>query len=411
VTRVHRSDLFFERWDKLHNPFVERAYGDWLDAFRPDLVHVHHWARLTTTLVSTAADHGIPAVLSLHDFFASCPRYHRIKPDESFCTQAPGPDVCRNCVPRWTFQGDAEIDASVAVFVAELRREAERAAVLVAPTTGHGRRVMDWLGLQRDVVAVPPPGGGVATPARPPLADRAAMPGDPLRVGLFGHLHPTKGPGVLLDAQASLPDPSRIELHLWGEPPTPEIEADLKARAEGRPVVWHGAYEPSHLAGAAVDVVAIPTLASESYSLVLDEAASLGVPIVASDRGALADRATGRMLLVPAGDVSGWATALQRLAAEPQTRAEMAAAPAPVTIDEATHVARLTELYAQVLAGERPPGVPRDGATLAQREHAFVLREVGLVELLRSEGWEGVIAARDEEIARLRTRLSGEPAT
>ena len=63
VTRVHRSDLFFERWDKLHNPFVERAYGDWLDAFRPDLVHVHHWARLTTTLVSTAADHGIPAVL------------------------------------------------------------------------------------------------------------------------------------------------------------------------------------------------------------------------------------------------------------------------------------------------------------------------------------------------------------
>lgn len=405
VLRVHRSDLFFERWDKLHEPRVERLYRDWLDDFRPELVHVHHWARLTTTLVATAAEHGVPAVLSLHDLFASCPRYHRVKADLSFCEQRPSPEACRNCAPRWTFQGDAEIDAQATVFASEMRAEVSRAAALIAPTAGHGQRVLHWLALDRPVIALPPAGSSVPVPAIRPLGERVASAADPLRVGVFGHLHPLKGAGVVLDAQAALPDPSRVELHLWGEAPDADSEADIAARAGARKLVRHGAYTPADLAGAPIDVAVLPSLCAESYAFTLDEACSLGVPVLASNLGAHADRATARVALVPRGDAAALAQQLQALADDPSRRARMAAAPAPAQLGAAEHLSRLQQIYAQVLAGPRPRRQPLDRLSLARREHLFSLREAGLAELLRSEGWEHVLARLQSELGALRHEL------
>ena len=410
VIRVHRSDLFFERWDKLENPRVERAYGEWLDDFRPQLVHVHHWARLTTTLVRVAAARGVPAVVSLHDLFASCPRYHRVKPDDSFCSETPGVEACLNCTPRWSFQADTEITSSLRVFVDDLRAEVAAAAAIVAPTAGHAQRIMSWLGLElgRPVHALPPVGSGVGQPATRPLGERVASAGEPLRVGVFGHLHPLKGVEVLLDAQARLADPAAVEVHVWGEAPDEAMAEAIHARAGSRAVVWHGAYAPEDLAAAPVDVVVLPTLCAESYSFTLDEAASLEVPVLATDLGALADRATPRVELFPRGDVDALARALERLGGDPGRRRSMRAAPAPARRDAEAHDRALLELYAAVLGREPPPVQPREAGALRRREHAFGLREAGLGELLRSEGWEAVVAGLQAERDALQARLGGQ---
>ena len=407
VVRVHRSDLFFERWDKLENPLVEQAYGQWLDDWRPEIVHVHHWARLTTSLVRTARARGLPTVVTLHDLFASCPRYHRVKADNSFCTSRPGVDACAHCAPRWRFQGDEEIDLSLEGFVEDMADEVRAASAVVAPTAGHGRRVMDWLGLERPVVSIPPAGSSVPGPASRPLGDRVSTSPEPLRVGMFGHLHPLKGLEILLAAQAGLDDPQLLELHIWGEAPDEQTQADLSRAAGQRPVVWHGAYAPEDLAGAPVDVVALPSLCAESYSFTLDEAASLGVPIVATDLGALADRATDRVWLVPRGDVPALGAALQQLGAEPSTRQQMRAAPAPTHCDGAQHDAALRKVYTTLLAGARPPRQAEDLRGLALRVRAFRQREAGLAELLRSEGWEDVVAGLQERVRALEPEAGG----
>ncbi len=407
VVRVHRHDLFFERWDKLENPHVERAYLQWLDAFRPQLVHVHHWARLTTTLVRRATERGLPVVLSLHDLFSSCPRYHRVKPDLSFCEVAAEPDACRHCAPRWRFQGDAEIDTQVGAFAADLRAEVAAATEVLAPTVGHGARLLSWLGLTRDVTGLPPASETSLAPASRPLGARVASADDPLRVGTFGHLHALKGAGVLLDAQAALSDPRVVEVHVWGEAPDDASQADLVARAGDRRVVRHGAYTPADLSHADIDVAVVPTLCAESYSFALDEACALGVPVLASDIGALADRATARMELFPGGDAAALAAALQRFAEDPGRRAACCAAPAPPRTGQEAHLAGLEPVYTRAL-GHPPMGPPAadpDGAAavsdaLARAERLFDLREAGLRELLRSEGWEDVVAGLQAELAR-----------
>jgi glycosyltransferase involved in cell wall biosynthesis len=401
IVRVHRHDLFFERWDKLENPFVERAFGAWLDEFKPDLVHVHHWARLTTRLVSVAKTRGVPVVLSLHDLFSTCPRYHRVKADLSFCDVPAAADACRNCAPRWRFQGDAEIDGSVGVFAADLRAEVAAADALVAPTEGHGRRVLQWLELDRPVTAIAPASAPAIEPATRPLGSESASIERPLAVGVFGHLHPLKGVEVLLDAQAALRDPSLVELHVWGAAPTPEMDAAVKARAGDRRVVWHGAYQPGDLSGAPVDVAVLPTLCAESYSFAADEAAALGVPILASDLGALTDRATGRHALFPRGDAAALAALLAELAADPARRDAMATAPAPPLTHTGRHLAELSAVYDALPAAALQPAPASADADLARREHAFTLREAGLHELLRSEGWEDEISRLQAEIARL----------
>jgi glycosyltransferase involved in cell wall biosynthesis len=408
VVRVHRHDLFFERWDKLENPLVERAFLDWLDAFRPELLHVHHWARLTTTLVRSARAAGVPVVLSLHDLFASCPRYHRVKADLSFCEVPPSPEACRHCAPRWRFQGDAEIDGSVRAFAEDLRAEVAAADALLAPTAGHAARLLGWLGLQRPVTALPPASETRLAPATRPLGERAATPEQPLRVGMAGHLHVLKGVEVLLDAQAGLPDPRLVELQVWGAAPTPEQEAALRARAGERRVVWHGAFTPADLSAAPIDVAVVPTLCAESYSFALDEACALGVPVQASDLGALHDRATSRVALFPRGDARALAALLQRLAAEPAERRRLAQGRPPPRLSAPEHLATLLATYADVLSRPRPVALDararaaRDEG-LARRMHLFALREAGLQELLRSEGWEDVVgrlAAENEALKR-----------
>lgn len=378
VTRVHRHDLFFERWDKVENPLVEQAYGAWLDGFRPDVVHIHHWVRLTTTLVRVARQRGIPTVLSLHDLFPSCPRYHRVKEDLSFCEDTPGVDVCRHCAPRWSFQGDSEIDASILDFTKDLSEEVMAASARVVPTMGHGRRLQEWLGLEFPVTAIAPPASCGVTSASMPLEDRVASAEDPMRVAFFGHLHPLKGPSVLLQACQLLNDRSLVELHFWGEAPTDAMEEELQKEADGCAVHWHGSYVPEDLSDAPVDVVVLSTLCAESYSLALDEAGCMTVPILASDLGALSDRATDRMALFPRGDAAALAQLLSALASDPGRRRTMRESPVAAQQGNTTHLEELTKLYEQV-CGNPPEAVIMEDR-LEQRIHAFESREASLRE-------------------------------
>src|SRR6185295_19604791 len=111
---------------------------------------------------------------------------------------------------------------------------------------------------------------------------------------------------------------------------------------------------------APIDVAVLPTLARESYSFILDEAVRLGVPILASDAGALAERATGRVALFRRNDPADLATKLDQLADDPTRIDRMRAAPPPATLTFAEHVRRLEEICIAVIDDGAPPAPPND---------------------------------------------------
>ena len=111
-----------------------------------------------------------------------------------------------------------------------------------------------------------------------------------IRLGVWGHLFHMKGAHLVLDALQTLRDKSRFGLHIWGRVTEPQYKARLEKAAEGIDVHWHGPFVPEDLREADLDLAVIPSLCSESFSFVLDEAFDLNLPAIVPRRGALEER-------------------------------------------------------------------------------------------------------------------------
>jgi glycosyltransferase involved in cell wall biosynthesis len=396
VTRVHRDDLYFDHWDKGGHPRVAQEFERVLDEFRPQLVHLHHWIRLGDDLVRRAARRGVPVVVHLHDLFTTCPRVFRGRPslapdaasdDVESCERPLAPDSCRGCVPRWSFQSDAEIDASLDRYREAAAAELDGATTIVAPSKSHATAVHQFsptiVGPKLVVLSHPSLPGGIdhaGTDARSPAGT--------LRLLYFSHLNATKGAHVLLSAMRRLGGRGGVSLDAHGPFATKEYEARLRELAVGLDVRFHGAYSGDEPCRTSADVVVIPTLARESWSFWLDEAAALGLPIVAFDSGAIGERATGRVRLVRSGDVGALAAALAQLRDDPAQRRALAAAPPPSAVPLARHLDELEALFEEALRRGAPKEVeppsrfgPGDVGTREWDE-----REASFRARLRTEG-------------------------
>lgn len=197
-----------------------------------------------------------------------------------------------------------------------------------------------------------------APAARP--AGRAAT--GPVVVGYAGRLAPHKGVDVLVRAVVA---DARLVLRVAGAGPQ---EQDLRALAApaGDRVRFVGSLAGGALAEfyRSLDVLAVPSLDTpgwrEQFGRVAVEAMAAGVPVVASDSGALPDVVGDAGLLVPPGDAAALGVALRRVAAEPgladrlrERGLRVAAACAWPEVARQYH-----ELYERVLAGPYARDVP-----------------------------------------------------
>lgn len=136
-------------------------------------------------------------------------------------------------------------------------------------------------------------------------------------VGFVGRLVSEKGLAWLLAAMKRLPSnihcliigsgPMRGKLELWSELPSLAGRVHL---LDAKPV----AELPRYLN--CMDVLAVPSLTTidwkEQYGRVIAEAMACGVPVVGSDSGAIPEVIDSAGLIVPEGDVTALAEALQR---------------------------------------------------------------------------------------------------
>ena len=373
------------------NPAVDAIAARLIDAFRPDVAHVHHLTCLSTGIVALLHARSVPVVFTLHDYWLLCHRGQLLDTNYRVCN-GPEPDGCHDCLgPAAGMSRSAFVAKRVLRAVEHtlpagqakwLLRTAEQAAALAVAPSGaeagaeararldHMRSVMQQVtrflspseALRKRFVASGVPAERIQL--WPYGHDRTSFgsvnrrASDRLRLGFLGSVMVSKAPDVLLSAFSGLP-PGVASADLFGAY-TP-YHGDDGYRTVMEPllsmpgVTMHGpiAHEAVPAALASIDVLVVPSIWPENSPLVIREAFLAGVPVVASRIGgipeAVVDGVNG--LLVEPGDVEGMRRALGRLVEDPALLARLregaAASAVRALEDDAEATERLYESLAK----------------------------------------------------------------
>jgi glycosyltransferase involved in cell wall biosynthesis len=312
----------FHYLSTFYNPPIERAFERYLDTLQPDLIHVHHLLYLSGGLMSIAKQRNIPIVVTLHDFWYFCPNAQLLRPTGQVCVENPGKIHCGKCMKA--LYGGHIPDALLALggpfFQWQeryLRRAMSKACILIAPSqflleryveAGYPREKLVFLDNCFPKIV---------------LGRRSETPkvNVPVRVGYIGSLTPHKGVHVLIQAFEQI-DPAMATLDVYGSAEAfPEYSASLlELAADASGIRFQGAFEHSQVVEVLgqLDLLVVPSLWYENSPLVIREAFSAGVPVIASRIGALPEKVhEGEYgLLFEPGDAEDLARLLSQVLAD-----------------------------------------------------------------------------------------------
>jgi GT2 family glycosyltransferase/glycosyltransferase involved in cell wall biosynthesis len=349
VNNTFRSVRTFA--DSYRDERIDRIAAGTIDAFRPDVAHVHHLTCLSTNIVFELARRRVPCVFTLHDYWLLCHRGQLIDTEGRLCA-GPEPDGCHNCLGPAADAAPGAFAAARALRAVDPRlpRAAARALGWIgagraggAGGAGEARKRLEHMrvvcdavthflapsramlerfeafGIPRERLTLVPYG---VDPA--PFGRSARAPGTRLRLGFLGSVMVSKAPHVLLEAFAGLPHAS-ASVDVFGAFSAYHGDESYRTRIEPllrQPgVKAHGAVPHDRVADAlaAIDVLVVPSVWPENSPFVIKEAFLAGVPVVASRIGGIPevviDGVSG--LLFEPGDARDLARVLTRLLEEP----------------------------------------------------------------------------------------------
>ncbi|HET6520986.1 MAG TPA: glycosyltransferase family 4 protein [Geminicoccaceae bacterium] len=323
--------------------------GRLLEAFRPDIVHLHHLSRIGPEVLPLIRRLRPAArlVVTLHDYAAICANGGLMtkRPAGELC-RAASPDACRGCFPEIPFERFGLRRLHLLNLLSCVDR-------FLAPSHFLKGRYVAW-GLAAERIEVVPNAVPTAPTLRPPGPELRH------RFGFFGNVVPHKGVRVLLEAARQLAA-ERADLRIVINGGLHFPEAGFAAEvAEGlrdaAAVARHaGIYARDELAGRMAEVgwVVVPSVWWENAPLVILEAFRHGRPVICSGIGGMAELVRDGIdgLHVRPGDAVGLAETLRRAAHEPGLWERLRAGlPTVPTLED--QVERHHALYADLLAAE-----------------------------------------------------------
>lgn len=332
------------------NPRIAQDYLATLETWRPDVVHVQHLKDLSVSILGETARRGIPLVMTLHDYWALCPNAQCVRPAGAICQGTHGRLECALCAAERLGQPALRLAAPALAPLFWARQRAIRRGLghvhrFIAPSAflrarysaaGYPEdKILQWengLDLERIQPALAEP--------RPAFRGHYAY---------IGSLAWQKGVHVLVEAFRRLGD-TGAQLKVWGNPATfPDYARRLEQLAAGCPwISFPGELDETRIGEALAwaDYLVVPSLWWENSPVTIQEAYAAGVPVIASNLGALAEKVRHERsgLLFAPGDVDDLERTLRRTWADPAL-GERLRRGAPAVVPMTEHVAMLEELY------------------------------------------------------------------
>lgn len=289
----HLQDLF----DPRNVALMDRV----LDDVRPDFVNIQYIQGLGYNAMTAIGRRGIPAVFTLHDLGLTCVRMSMFV-DGKECN-----GLCTPC------------RASAGVKMRYLRSMEHLG--FISPSTANLQKLQSFQPVGDY------PCHRVLNPNEYPSPTVGREETDTVRLLYVGRLHSSKGVQVLLEALDGLDPALDFTLDILGSGPD---EAEWRARYGDKP--W--ARFAGHVSLQDVadrmensDLLLVPSIWNENSPGVIIQALIQGLPVMGSDKGGIPELVQHgeNGLLVEAGSVSAWRTAIAGLLADPAQLAPLRA--------------------------------------------------------------------------------------
>lgn len=266
-------------------PAIEEEFLSLLRRERFDNIHFQHtWCRLPFSLLPLAKQTGTPVFLTLHDFWFACARTNLFVPaTDEICSGPDSVTKCADCLVSEIFpSADPERLSALKILLTHRSENARNALDACDLVTAPSRFLIDRLadfGFPVDTIELAPLGIQPVQVCSTPTKS-------PIRFSFLGSLSPLKNPVGL--ARTFCRISGQASLCLRGDT-TPETTRALEQiSAEDPRVHYGGPYTPGELPGLLrdADVLVMPSKL-DVYPLVVREALSAGVPVLASRVGGI----------------------------------------------------------------------------------------------------------------------------
>lgn len=377
VVVVHGGGREFERFPT-NEPALERIFERMLVELTPDVVLVTHLMHHSPGYVAVARRWNVPVVLELHDFFSICPRAHLERRSGELCGGPEGGRACaEHCFPgqqagrlRWALRSQSF-------------REAVRCADEVLAPSRYLAESLETLRGSGSPIRVVENGVAPFEAVVRPDPD----PDAPLHLASIGVTVQHKGFHVVVDAlrRAELPAARYTVLGMPLAPGARELQ-EAAEDVDGLELRLFGEFSPTNLPAllADADLLVVPSLVPETYSIVAREGFACGLPAIASRIGALPEaiRQGENGWLFSPGNASELAVLLQRLHDD---RSLVERAAAGIQAGDVTSVEARTDRIEALLEEVRSRTVGDDGC--ASPELATMREELAGLGQRRRRIW------------------------
>lgn len=335
--------------DTFLNPDVEQAFMYFLREVNPEIIHFQHLMSLSYRLIMQAKRKGLPVILTLHDYWFLCANSQLIWPDGQVCRgKAFGLNCARCAIARIRVPFIQLLRPVIAPLLQIrdhlVRRAAMEAHLLIAPSRFLIQQYVQ-AGFPSDRFIHLENGIDVERIQRYPW--RPSSDGR-IRFTYLGALAWQKGVHIVVEAFRGLPADKAI-LRIYGDPNVfPDYAARLRRLADPANTVFEGPV-PNEEVGwvlAETDFVVVPSLWYENSPVVIQEAFAAGVPVIASDLGALPEKVQHGVngWLCPPGRPEAWREVLLMLIEQIETREKLRHGISSI-IHLQGHVDLLEEIY------------------------------------------------------------------
>ncbi len=378
--RVYRAINSSNALTELLNPHISRTFRNVILKEEPEIIHFQHLVFLSADLPEIAASHGIPGIMTFHDYWFICPRVQLLNKENKICD---GPNYGSNCAfcfepVRLTERFLGRLGRFLPSQLDEMEKKLKQN--IGKRNATHAAKVIEFqtrlnlLKRQFDLLRykISPShhlieryekeqfkGFCYLPHGFSPVPRVDVRPAGKLRIGYMGNINYPKGLAVIIDELYRFLQEGSLRLVIYGQPYDLDYFNRIRERIKRLPpdiVELRGRYrntfEDLWKIFSSFDVLVFPSVWEENAPIVLREALLAGRPVVASDVGGVPevvkDMING-LLFDPfkSGDLQG---KVRRLLEEPGLLERLAAGARETEIDTMEeHADSLIGLYGEAM--------------------------------------------------------------